>query len=212
MTLPVIDIPFNQRHCCWFCGEPATKLFSFPKNSFSAEICCHDALSVPSCGECSSFANKSHQHNIWLISSDVKKHLLKKYQKHLAIGINWTQEELANSQFEGGNFASFQKSAWFMYEVAQQRVNYIAWPLSLNGLDIEHLKESSLDSFSFDGVNYPSIEDAISHYVETFALNDDYLRQVLHKMGINRFAAAVRFCRLMVDSTPNERRVALKEL
>ena len=86
------------------------------------------------------------------------------------------------------------------------------WPLIVNGINIEALKWSEEQSFSFDNVEYPSIEDAINHYAQTFFLPVDYFKEVLLAVGLERFAYAVRFCRLLVGTTPNERKAALKNL
>jgi hypothetical protein len=144
MTYPenIIDISFEYRHLCWLCGEPSQVFFTFP-HRFYADIfndayvvhdCPHPLLSVPSCQECRSLASKAEVNSIWAVKAVVKKGLKRIYKKDLAIGINWTKEELANSQFEGGNFAGFQKSAWFMFEVAKQRVDFNGWPIVLAGI------------------------------------------------------------------------------
>lgn len=207
-----IETPFSFRHCCWFCAEPAAKVFHFPQANNHVINCPHPALSLHSCQECFVPANKSRANSIWLVFREVKSFLIKQYQKDLAIGINWTQEELANSEFEDGNFAGFQRSAWFMYEIAKKRVNFQGWPLIVNGINIEALKWSEEQSFSFDNVEYPSIEDAINHYAQTFFLPIDYFKEVLIAVGLDKFAYAVRFCRLLVGATPNERKAALINL
>ena len=203
----LVDIPFSKRRHCWFCGEPFSTLFSFPHQNHLVLDCPHPRLVVPSCSECNRFALSIKADSIWDVSSLVKKCLMKTYQKDLAIGLNWTQEELAESQFEGGNFAGFQKSAWFMYEVAKDRVNYMGYPLSYNGIELE--VERSKSSFNFDGINYPSVDDAISHYSQAYGLNKRFFTDLINKGGHARFSAAIRLCRIMVGATPNEQREAL---
>lgn len=204
-----IDVPFNFRHHCWFCSEPAGHSFTFPHSAHLIFDCPHEVLTIPSCLECSRAANKAEVRSIWQVEQSVKTYLIKKYRKDLAIGLNWTEEELANSGFEGGSFAGFQKSAWFMYEVAKDRVNFRGWPLILNGVEI--INEDVDREFCFDGVSYPSIDQAIEHYSLNFSLDSDFLRRVLAKIGLQQFAKAVRFCRLYVGATPNEKSQALKE-
>lgn len=210
VTNIIVDIPFDKRRHCWFCGEPFKHYFSFPHQQYLVLDCPHPPLQVPSCSECSALAIKVKKDSIWAVESIVKRQLIAHYQKDLAIGINWTKEELANSEFEGGNFEGFKKSAWFVYEVAKARVNYRGWPLALNGitLDIDFLK---ID-FSFDGVVYPCIDDAIDQYVSIYNLNKLFFLEVLQYYGGKRFAAAVRYCRLFVNATPKERASALREL
>jgi hypothetical protein len=214
----IIDIPFSHRNHCWFCGEPSQNHVDFPQKQYPLFDCAHPSLAVPSCKECANWANKtiSDHHvvqpvlSIWQLTTEVKSLLAIKYRKDLAIGLNWTQDELANSEFEQGNFEGFKKSAWFMYEVAKTRLNFNGWELSLDGIDIEC--EDDLNSFNFDGVVYPSIEHAIEHYAYSYYLPKDFFKAVLAKLGTTNFAKAVRYCRLFVDATPLERQRALKEL
>jgi hypothetical protein len=206
-----IEVPFDFRHTCWFCGEPANHVFEFPHNNHIVLDCPHPYLSLYSCTECYSFAKQSNGNSIWQVAADVKRSILNTYQKDLAIGINWTSQELVDSQFEGGNFEPFQRSAWFMFEVAKARVNFKHWPIVVNGLTV-NMSTHSISAFVFDGVTYPSIEDAIIHYANVFKLNTAYLRQVLAKVGIEQFSFAIRFCRQMISTTPDERKLALAEL
>lgn len=219
--VPLIDIPFEYRHHCWFCGEPNQFYFSFPPEEtdfpthfgathFTVPDCIHPNLTVPSCGECLRLSKAADADSIWQVKAAVKRQLIHIYRKDLAIGLNWTQEELATSEFEGGNFEGFKRSAWFMYEVAQGRVNFNGWPISLNGIELEPPIESQ--AFTFDGMTYPCFEDAIDHYCKTFKINKDYLKAVVYKVGIARFAYAVRYCRLFVGATPNEMKQGLKDL
>ena len=207
-----IESPFQFRYSCWFCGEPSATRLLFPHENYVVLACCHPAISLASCLECHHAAKQSTGKNIWQVRSFVKKWLFKSYQKHLAIGLNWTEQELAESQFEGGNFESFQKSAWFMYQVARDRVNFTGWPIIVNGLDLDYLQTEFDSVFVFDGVSYPSIDEAISHYAGVYDLHKGFFRDVLSKLGTTNFAAAVRFCRLFVGASPDERKAALLTL
>ncbi len=207
-----VEAPFNYRHICWFCGEPAGEHFSFPQADNWLINCQHPPLTLMSCAECLIPARRSKASSIWLVFDDVKRYLLKAYQKDLAIGVNWTPEELAGSEFEGGNFAGFQRSAWMMFEIAKTRVNFAGWPLIVAGICLDEFKYRDSEAFTFDGMTFPSIDDAIKHYAKVFSLNQEYVKQVLAHLGIDKFAQAVRFCRLLVGSTPDERKNALNKL
>lgn len=210
LTPEPIDVPFHFRHCCWFCSEPAANEFTFPHQRYLVISCPHIPLIVPSCKECMLLAYKVKADTIWQVNFTVKKMLIKKYQTHLAIGINWTKQELENSDFDGGNFEGFKRSAWFMFEIAKTRVNFKGWPLAAMGIDIEEV--FSKETFSFDGVIYPSIDEAIMQYTQNFGLPSGYLKETLNSIGTSEFSQAIRFCRLMVGSTPVERKLALREL
>ena len=208
--MTIIDIPFSKRHHCWFCGEPNQYLFTFPHKKYFVFHCPHPKLQVPTCKECHQIALKAKADSIWAVNTQVKQGLMGLYKKDLAIGLNWTQEELANSQFEGGSFEGFQRSAWFIYEVAIQRMSYQGWSIFIDGLEVD--VTYTKPCFAVDGAIYPSIDDAVQHYCYSFELNIEFFRQVLNKVGELRFMHAVRYARLFVGSTPNEQAVALKEL
>ena len=224
----ITETPFNKRHCCWFCGEPSHVAFIFPpysspfsyeSNKYLSLSSSNPVISLPSCRECQQLANKSKENIISVVKSYVKQQLLKRYAKDLAIGVNWTKEELATSEFDQGNFAGFARSAWFMYEVAKARVSYLGWPLVANGIELEEidLEELQVETFNFDGVLYPSLSDAIAHYAKIFLLDEHYVIAVLQHLGNGdidekSFAQAVRFCRLLVNASPNERQMAFKAL
>lgn len=228
----ITETPFDKRHCCWFCGEPSHVDFVFPPNNTLTSYhetkylllsCPHPTISVPCCGECQNLAARAEVDNIWSVNLYVKQQLLKRHAKDLAIGVNWTKDELANSEFEDGNFSGFAKSAWFIYEVAKGRVSYKGWPLIANGLvlDSSVAEGECVEPFQFDGVVYPSVNDAIAHYGNTFKLDQHYMTAVLKQMseGIiekqldgQSFSKAVRFCRALVDATPDKRKLAYRKL
>lgn len=204
------ETPFEYRQLCWFCGEPKQFMFGFPHNNWLVLSCPHPPVKVSACKECYQFANKAKVDSIWETHVFVKQALMKHYQKDLAIGLNWTQEELANSEFEGGNFEGFKKSAWFMYEVAKGRVSYQPWPLIVNGCLLEYRTEK--EAFFFDGMRYPTIDDAVLHYVKAFDLNIYFFKQVLARVGEHNFSSAVRYARIYIGATPQEQSIALKGL
>lgn len=206
-----IEVPFHFRHCCWFCGEPAASEFTFPHNQHLIFDCPHPTVTLPSCDECFKLAMKARVRSINEVKSRVNQGLVQRYKRDLAIGINWTKAELENSGFEEGSFAGFQKSAWFMFEVARNRVNFNGWPLVVAGVElISDFEDAPV--FLFDGIYYPNIDTAITQFTYVYGLDRQYFRQVLAKLGTSKFADAVRFCRLLVGSTPNEKALALTSL
>lgn len=214
------ETPFDKRHDCWFCGEPNQYVFNY-SNTIEHKVSENRViprLSLPSCKECYQVAKKSlkkakgegQYYSIWTIKAEVKQYLIQYHRKDLAIGINWTKTELEESEFEEGNFAGFQRSAWFMFELARARVNYVSWPLIVDGITV--LDEYQAQSFNFDEVSYPNIEQAINHYANILSLSPDYFRSVLALLGDDHFAKAVRFCRLLVAANTVERQQALRQL
>lgn len=224
------ETPFNDRHRCWFCGEPHQGFFIFPTEQYNEDDiniltvnvqCAHPRLIVESCHECRKFASQHSLSTIWAVRRFVKEKLITTYEKHLAIGVNWTKEELANSDFEQGNFEGFARSAWFMFEVAKGRVNYQGWPLVIDGIELDEMDYSTqtIETFSFDGVFYPSISEAVKYYCNVFYIDEGYFYKVLRcivseSSDINHssFAKTVRFCRLLVNASSHERKLALQGL
>jgi hypothetical protein len=206
----ITETPFQYRQLCWFCGEPKEFLFAFPHSKWLVLDCVHPPIKVSACKECKRFASQAKVDSIWDVHMHVKQALIKHYHKDLAIGLNWTKEELEESEFEGGNFEGFKKSAWFMYEVAKGRVSYQPWPLIVNGDTLEYLPEK--EAFMFDGMRYPSIDDAILHYVQVFDLNLHFFKQVLARVGEAKFSSAIRYARIYIAATPQEQAIALRSL
>ncbi len=97
-----------------------------------------------------------------------------------------------------------------MFEVVRSRINYIGWPISVDGIDVENNGDEG--NFTFDGVVYPSLHEAIEHYVYSFDLDASLFKQVLSIMSASKFSQAVRFCRLLVGASAKERSDALKSL
>ena len=79
-----IEIPFEHRHHCWFCGEPSQFKFTFPpkyninfsiKDHFALD-CPHPSLCVPSCAECHRIAKQAEVNSIWAVNEHVKRRLI----------------------------------------------------------------------------------------------------------------------------------------
>jgi len=136
--------------------------------------------------------------------------LTKKHQKTLSIGSNWTKKELEESELEGSAFEGFKRSAWPMFELMQGRINYQGWPLVVNNELL--VIDSESDSFEFDGVIYVSLDDAVSHAVKTFFLDEALFTRVLSVLGKNKFSQAIRLCRLYPNLTASSREDVFLEI
>lgn len=209
MTIPLIDVPFDKRHLCWFCEEPCHRQFSYYRLSHTP----HPSLAVPACDECLALAKKNQLTSIWDCRVAVKDALMHLYSKDLAIGINWTEQELVESEFSCRIFEGFKKSAWSMYQIAQGRVNAKGWPLSLDGIRLaEGYDEDSITTFEFDGLTYTSLSQAISHYSSTLSLDRDFLQALTSLLGKNKLGYAIRIARLNIGITKSHQQRLLDEL
>jgi len=200
---PAIDIPFNVRYTCLFCGEPSHLNVNIPFLIDDMHKAPHAPLSVPACDECLSVVKKARCQSIYQYRNVVKAALTRKYQKALSIGSNWTEQELQDSEFEGAAFEGFKRSAWMMYTMVQARVNYIGWPLCLNGIPLD--PDEDAGGFSFDGTEFVSVEHAIEHYIKTFHLDTVLLPELVKQLGKDKFGYSVRISRLYLTMTAAER-------
>lgn len=201
---PVIEIPFNHRACCWFCGEPEEIKINFPKYSSEEGMLTHKPVCLPSCKECAAIVQRTAFSSLYAYRDAIKQALAVKHQKILSIGSNWTKQELEESEFEGSAFEGFKRSAWFMFEMMQTRINYQGWELVVANEKL--IIEQEYESFDFDGVTYVKLDDAITHAVKTFYLDEELFTRVLSVVGKEKFSQAIRLCRLypMLNSKNRE--------
>jgi len=207
---PCIEIPFNYRNTCWFCGEPNDKNIDFPKKAYEANIVDHKSICLPSCKECASVVQRSAFTSIYSYRHAIKQALTKKHQKILSIGSNWTEQELQDSELEGSAFEGFKRSAWPMFKMMQARINYMGWPVIINNDQL--IEESDNEVFEFDGVNYTCLDDAVTHVVKTFFLDEQLFTRVLSVLGKGKFSQAIRLCRLYPNLSGKQRESVFLEI
>ncbi|MCP5076579.1 MAG: hypothetical protein GY951_00760 [Psychromonas sp.] len=207
---PLVEIPFNNRNSCWFCGEPSDKNIGFPKKAYEANIVSHKPICLPSCKECASIVQRSAFTSIYAYRVAIKQALTKKHQKVLSIGSNWTEQELLESELEGSAFEGFKRSAWPMFKMMQARINYMGWPLVIHNDQI--IEEQDNENFEFDGVIYTCLDDAVKHAVNTFFLDEQLFTRVLSVLGKAKFSQAIRLCRLYPKLSAKQRESVFLEI
>ncbi|KJF80969.1 hypothetical protein [Photobacterium angustum] len=186
-----IDVPFEFRHTCWFCGEPYYESHAFmAKPNYDGQS---SPIMVPCCQECFGFTKEIKVSSLDLLRDKVKEKLHKKYQKHLQIGVNWTKQELEECEFEGKALEGFRESGWAMFEIAKGRVNYRGWAVSIDGIPVEGL--TTAFQFEFDGIVYTSLNHAVIQLATAYAIPQPYLEQVVELVGRDKMAYALRFCK-----------------
>ncbi len=205
----LIDVPFNLRHICWFCGEPSYDLLSFPASSRQVHHIFHQPIELPACKECLSFSSSGVSESIWSYRDKVKHALMNKYAKHLGIGLQWTKEELEEAEFHGAVLEGFGKSAWQMYEIAKARVDYVGWELCVDGSPLEGDESYG---FEFNGVRYLSVQACIDHHVKALSLDKLLLETIVELVGSERFAYGLRIAELNRDISNKERNTIIDEI
>ncbi|MBV7314327.1 hypothetical protein [Shewanella sp. NIFS-20-20] len=153
----------------------------------------HPQVQVPICAECHQFTRQVYFEDIWQCRDIIKRSLRKKYHQHLAIGDNWTQQELLESEFDDNAFGGFKKSAWMMYEIAKQRVNANGWPIVIDG--VEYLPPLT-NTFKFNGLVYANVAEAVHQQCRQHALDEAFVIQMIEIVGQQRFAYVIRLAKL----------------
>ncbi|UXI02652.1 hypothetical protein [Photobacterium sp. TY1-4] len=203
-----IDVPFEYRHTCWFCGEPYFESYAFmPSPNYEQQAA---PVLLPCCEECYGFCHGLKVSGLDLLRDKVKEKLHRKYEQHLQIGVNWTREELAASEFEGKALEGFRESAWAMFEIAKERVNYSGWPLTIDGLPVAGL--TARFQIEFDGIVYTSLAHATEQLAQAYAIPQSYLAQVLEVVGRQRLAYAIRFAKSTGGASEEEREASIRSL
>jgi len=206
MNVLNLDIPFDCRFTCWFCGEGSHKTIvtTLPTHQH------YYSVNIPICDECKSYRCHNDVKSLIKLRELIKAKIVSRSAKELSIGANWTEQELQESELNGGAFDGFKKSGWSMYLIAKERVNYSGWELSIDGIPIENLLID--EEFEFDGLTFTSFISMLDYLSNAFSLNREFLKQVLTIYGNNRAIEAVKFCRLVPHYSRSEREKALKDL
>ncbi|PTQ09131.1 hypothetical protein CWO33_20715 [Vibrio splendidus] len=209
-TYSHIDTPFNLRHTCWFCGEPSSNLVEFPKTAQAIAKIGHSPIALPACNECARINYSKNLTSIWSVRDQIKHTLIDKYAKHLGIGENWTEQELIDSDFSGSTLGGFGRSAWKMYQIAKQRVDYKGWPLSVDDIPLEVYDETS--GFEFDGTRYASINSCIDYFTKAAGVDKELLSQLVDIVSSERFSYALRIAKLNKNVSNTKRSEIVEEV
>ncbi|RJX73689.1 hypothetical protein DZ860_05515 [Vibrio sinensis] len=207
-TYTPIDIPFNFRHTCWFCGEPSSKSLDFPRKP--SRYLQHALLSIPACSECHVVNYPNGLNSIWALRAHIKQAIISRYTKHLAIGENWTEQELIDSQFSGAILGGFGKSAWHMYNIAKQRVAFEGWLISVDDIPLDIIDDTS--GFEFNGTRYSSLSSCIDFYVDATDVDKELLTQIIDIVSPNRFEYALKIARLNKRISNHQREQIIEEI
>jgi len=206
----MLDIPFDKRNTCWFCGEISFKNISIKDESLQEINSGYTQVLFPACEECFNLSMKIRHSSIEDIQQSIKDKIVIKYSKYLAIGSKWTAEEIQSSEFSGIALSGFKESAWFMFEQTKNRVNYTGWDVSVDGISLGNT--SGLNIIKFDGVQYSNLNELLNYLVKTFSIDKSFLRQVIDIYGEENIVQAVKYCRLIIHFDEEERKSALDDL
>ena len=165
---------------------------------------------VPCCQECFSLCQSVKASGLDLLRDKVKEKLHRKYEKHLQIGVNWTKQELDESEFEGKALEGFRESAWKMFEIAKQRVNYTGWQLTVDGMPVTGV--SSTFHIEFNGITYTSLAHAVEQLAKAYNIPQPYLEEVVEVLGRHRLSYAIRFAKTTYGYSNEQREASIDSL
>ena len=205
-----IDTPFNLRHTCWFCGEPSNHSVEFPKTDQLFAKVEHAPIALPACKECANVKYAKDLTSIWAVHDQIKHSLIDKYAKHLGIGENWTEQELIDSDFSGSTLGGFGRSAWKMYQIAKQRVEYKGWLLSVDDIPLEVYDDTS--GFEFEGTRYASTTSCIDYFTKATGVDKELLTQLVDILSPDRFSYALRIAKLNKNVSNTKRLEIIEEV
>jgi hypothetical protein len=206
-----IEIPFSNRHTCWFCGEPSIdELYKFPAKQSDVNSIEHEALLLPICNECNSYKSNKYFTSIFVLRDFIKGIIVEKYSKALGIGLNWTEQELVTSELEGYAFEGFKKSAWPMFEIAKSKINFHGWPIIVDDVPLDFY--SPINSFVYEGIQYKNIDNASNVIIKELNLDRILFEESLDIVGESRFEYVVKLCKLNTSLSSQARNQILNDL
>ncbi|MGR5407605.1 hypothetical protein [Vibrio alfacsensis] len=205
-----IDIPFDFRHTCWFCGEPSQDFINFPASVHLIPKLEHEPIAIPACDECSRITFPNDIRCAWSLRDHIKNILIVRYAKHLGIGENWTEQELVDTEFSGSSLGGFGRSAWAMFEIAKTRVSFSGWSLSVDEVPLVNYDETS--GFTFDGTKYLSLSSCIDYYEKATGIDKELLTKLVDIVKPERFGYALKISKLNKGLSHSERLDILEEI
>jgi len=196
-----IEIPFEFRNCCFFCGEPKYQYSVVTSDSLE--------LSIPSCPDCDSILDKLSYSNLEEARDKIKENLIAKNSDILKIGAHWSKAELNDAEMTG-DLGKFGESAWMTFEIERDRIRFSGWPITVNGVAIDQL--SSAHSFEYDGMVFQSRSKMLDFVVDVYDFNNAFFTRVIDLYGDSRIEQAIKFCLVTTVRTSEEMDQAVSDL
>jgi hypothetical protein len=121
-----------------------------------------------------------------------KKKLTQKLGKFIRMGELWDDESLEYAQFEGRLKTSLE-AANRMGKICQERIDWMHWPISVDGSIIEPQEES--EGFRINGKTFLTIDHILSHASKVDKIPKKYLEAVIDLVGKSRVEFAYNLCK-----------------
>lgn len=209
----VIDVPFDRRMECFYCGCIHSDYDHMPPLSrYHDYIGLYDLyqpLKVPSCNECNVILGNSLQPDIYQRFDEAKVKLTKRIGKYIRMGELWDEDDIQYGEFTGNLFKSLA-AIESMAKTSRERLSYKHWPVSIDG-DIIERAEEWMD-IVVDNKKFTSMNHVIEHINRIHKIPVKYFDAVLAIVGMKNIDYAFRFCKTVPVKSEAHMKTVLIEL
>lgn len=210
-----IDVPMDMLYTCFYCGCIATEDDHVPAvtrfHDYKAIYDRHAPLLVPSCNECNDLLSNSMQETIYERFHFCKKKLTAKHSKIIRYGEIWTEDAAEYADFSG-NFEVFVEQAQRMAKIVKQRLDWMHWPVSIDGESLE-VEDESLRKITIFNKTFTSMDHLFEHARKVDKISPKYLQAVVDVLGgIEHIQRAYVICKNNKVKSEAEMRKMLIEI
>lgn len=208
-----IDVPYNMRYTCFYCGEFECDLDHVPPTSryhdFIGIYDSHMPLLVPSCKECNSLLGNTLQKDIYDRFEECKKKLTKKLSRYLRYELLWDEDELEYAGFTG-EFSKFSEAVLKEVRKAKDRLTWEHWPVSIEGVEIENTHFNYY--LKLDGKEFKTLDHLLEYVKRVHKVPVKYFEKVLLVVGYAKADYALRVCQTKKVTTEVQMNKVLSDL
>ena len=193
-----IDVPKDKLFTCFYCGEIATEWDHVPPVSryhdYYALYNRHKPILVPSCSECNRILSDSMQRDVYERFTECKVKLTKRLGKYIRYGEIWSEESIEYSGFTG-TFQKFAEGVTQMKEIADYRLKWQHWPVTIDGETIGNPEEVS-DVLKVGNKTFARLDHLYEHARKVDKIPTKYLEAVIRLLGVDRLDFCYKFCKV----------------
>lgn len=191
-----IDVPYEFKHICFYCGESADTVDHVPPVSryydYIGLYDKHPAITVPSCMECNLLLSDSLQEDIYGRFDEAKKRLTVKLKKYLKYASIWDENELDNASFTG-DLQRFAENVMIEASVAKERLEWQHWALSIDGAELYNLDDSTW--IEVGGMRFKKYDHVLEYVKKVHKVAPLYFEKVVEVVGLSKVDFALHYCK-----------------
>lgn len=208
-----IDVPFELRHTCFYCGDPSDTLDHFPPISryhdYLGIYDSHPAVVVPSCIECNLLLVDSLQGDIYERFDEAKVRLTKRLAKYLKYSSVWDNDSLADAEFTG-SFRKFADNIIIEASLVKERLEWDHWPITVNGESIYEIRRT--ESLALDNIKFKRYDHLLEYVKKVHKVPTLYFEKVVEIVGLGKLQFALHYCKSHKPSNAKQMEEYLEEL